>query len=120
MTEDQSVVGRRRIYYDSDGNETLIASDSEEEDAGEEDDKEEAKHEFTKGEDSIIWYLSVLQPFHINASNDGLDSKVGSVKMSSLCCHGCSNCSEISLAFRVASPLYYLFCLSCFSLNRTE
>ncbi|CAM6040754.1 unnamed protein product [Sphagnum compactum] len=55
MTEDQSVVGRRRIYYDSDGNETLIASDSEEEDAGEEDDKEEAKHEFTKGEDSIIW-----------------------------------------------------------------
>ncbi|CAK9195831.1 unnamed protein product [Sphagnum troendelagicum] len=55
MTEDQSVVGRRRIYYDSDGNETLIASDSEEEDAGDDDDKEHVKHHFTKGEDSIIW-----------------------------------------------------------------
>ncbi|CAM6066177.1 unnamed protein product [Sphagnum tenellum] len=55
MTEDQSVVGRRRIYYDSDGNETLIASDSEEEDAGDDDDKEHVKHDFTKGEDSIIW-----------------------------------------------------------------
>ncbi|CAM6036269.1 unnamed protein product [Sphagnum compactum] len=55
MTEDQSVVGRRRIYYDSDGNETLIASDSEEEDVGDDDDKEHVKHDFTKGEDSIIW-----------------------------------------------------------------
>ncbi|KAH9546913.1 hypothetical protein CY35_11G005800 [Sphagnum magellanicum] len=57
MTEDQSVVGRRRIYYDSDGNETLIASDSEEEDAGDDDDKEHVKHDFTKGEDSIIWMM---------------------------------------------------------------
>ncbi|KAG0563224.1 hypothetical protein KC19_8G013400 [Ceratodon purpureus] len=55
MTEDQSVVGRRRIYYDSDGNETLIASDSEEEDPGDDDDKEEPKHDFSKGEDSLIW-----------------------------------------------------------------
>ena len=58
MTEDQSVVGRRRIYYDSDGNETLIASDSEEEDPGDDDDKEEPKHDFSKGEDSLIWYLA--------------------------------------------------------------
>lgn len=58
MTEDQSVVGRRRIYYDSDGNETLIASDSEEEDPGDDDDKEESKHDFTKGEDSLIWYFT--------------------------------------------------------------
>ncbi|KAI8018591.1 Histone-lysine N-methyltransferase CLF [Camellia lanceoleosa] len=31
MTEDQSVVGRRRIYYDQNGGEALICSDSEEE-----------------------------------------------------------------------------------------
>ncbi|KAL2641345.1 hypothetical protein R1flu_008932 [Riccia fluitans] len=51
MTEDQSVQGRRRIYYDPVGNETLIASDSEEEEIEE----EEVKHEFSKGEDYIIW-----------------------------------------------------------------
>lgn len=55
MTEDQSVVGRRRIYYDSDGNETLIASESEEEDPGDEDEKEEPKRDFSKDEDSLIW-----------------------------------------------------------------
>ena len=57
MTEDQSVVGRRRIYYDSYDNETLIASDSEEEDTGDDDDKDEPKHDFSKGEDSLIWYI---------------------------------------------------------------
>ena len=31
MTEDQSVLGRRRIYYDQNGGEALICSDSEEE-----------------------------------------------------------------------------------------
>ncbi|KAL3685325.1 hypothetical protein R1sor_003347 [Riccia sorocarpa] len=51
MTEDQSVQGRRRIYYDPVGNETLIASDSEEEEIEE----EEVKHEFSKGEDYVIW-----------------------------------------------------------------
>ncbi|BBN12183.1 protein MpCXC3 [Marchantia polymorpha subsp. ruderalis] len=51
MTEDQSVQGRRRIYYDPVGNETLIASDSEEEEIEE----EEPKHEFSKGEDFLIW-----------------------------------------------------------------
>lgn len=56
MTEDQSVVGRRRIYYDSFDNETLIASDSEEEDTGDDDDKDEPTHDFSKGEDSLIWY----------------------------------------------------------------
>lgn len=54
MTEDQSVQGRRRIYYDPVGNETLIASDSEEE----EPEEEEPKHDFSKGEDFIIWYVS--------------------------------------------------------------
>jgi len=70
MTEDQSVVGRRRIYYDSDGNETLIASDSEEEDPGDDDDKEELNHDFSQNEDSLIWYLAStrvdLTSFHYN------------------------------------------------------
>eukprot|EP00249_Psilotum_nudum_P018319 c26746_g1_i2 orf=1648-3561(-) len=51
MTEDQSVLGRRRIYYDQSGGEALICSDSEEE-LG---DDEEEKHEFSKGEGFIIW-----------------------------------------------------------------
>ncbi|KAH7429765.1 hypothetical protein KP509_09G065000 [Ceratopteris richardii] len=52
MPEDQSVVGRRRIYYDQNGSEALICSDSEEETAEEEDEK----HEFSKGEDYILWH----------------------------------------------------------------
>ncbi|XP_026656133.1 histone-lysine N-methyltransferase EZ1 isoform X2 [Phoenix dactylifera] len=51
MAEDQSVVGRRRIYYDPYGNEALICSDSDEEIA----DLEEEKHEFSEGEDQILW-----------------------------------------------------------------
>jgi len=51
MAEDQSVVGRRRIYYDPYGNETLICSDSDEEIA----EPEEEKHEFSEGEDLILW-----------------------------------------------------------------
>ncbi|CAN4093536.1 unnamed protein product [Withania somnifera] len=39
MTEDQSVVGRRRIYYDQNGGETLICSDSDEEGLEEEEEK---------------------------------------------------------------------------------
>ncbi|XP_076893935.1 histone-lysine N-methyltransferase CLF-like [Bidens hawaiensis] len=50
MTEDQSVVGRRRIYYDQNGGEALIASDSEEEAI----DEEEEKKEFVDSEDYII------------------------------------------------------------------
>lgn len=49
MTDDQSVVGRRRIYYDQNGGEALICSDSEE-DAVEE---EEEKNEFNESEDFI-------------------------------------------------------------------
>ncbi|KAJ7973061.1 Histone-lysine N-methyltransferase [Quillaja saponaria] len=49
MAEDQSVVGRRRIYYDQHGSEALICSDSEEEIA------EPEKHEFSEGEDRILW-----------------------------------------------------------------
>uniref|UniRef100_Q76I95 [histone H3]-lysine(27) N-trimethyltransferase n=1 Tax=Petunia hybrida TaxID=4102 RepID=Q76I95_PETHY len=50
MTEDQSVVGRRRIYYDQNGGEALICSDSEEE--GLED--EEEKKEFVESEDFML------------------------------------------------------------------
>lgn len=52
MAEDQSVVGRRRIYYDNqyDG-EALICSDSEEEVT----EPEEEKHDFSEGEDRILW-----------------------------------------------------------------
>lgn len=51
MAEDQSVVGRRRIYYDQQGSEALICSDSEEELT----EAEEDKHEFSEGEDRILW-----------------------------------------------------------------
>ncbi|KAK9166256.1 hypothetical protein Scep_001447 [Stephania cephalantha] len=50
MTEDQSVVGRRRIYYDQNGGEALICSDSEEEII----DDEEEKKEFGDSEDYIL------------------------------------------------------------------
>ncbi|KAM0970743.1 hypothetical protein ACFX15_018178 [Malus domestica] len=50
MTEDQSVVGRRRIYYDQNGGEALICSDSEEEAV----DEEEEKRDFVESEDFIL------------------------------------------------------------------
>jgi len=50
MAEDQSVVGRRRIYYDRHGSEALICSDSEEDI-----ETEEEKHEFSEGEDRFLW-----------------------------------------------------------------
>lgn len=53
MAEDQSVVGRRRIYYDSHGNEALLCSDSEEDIV----EPEEEKHEFAESEDKILWYV---------------------------------------------------------------
>ncbi|XVF80679.1 hypothetical protein PTKIN_Ptkin15bG0093800 [Pterospermum kingtungense] len=54
MAEDQSVVGRRRIYYDQHGSEALICSDSEDDIA----DPEEEKHDFSEGEDRILWTVS--------------------------------------------------------------
>ncbi|KAF2283740.1 hypothetical protein GH714_014701 [Hevea brasiliensis] len=50
MTDDQSVVGRRRIYYDQNGGEALICSDSEEEiiEEGQE------KRDFIDSEDYIL------------------------------------------------------------------
>ncbi|XP_034690420.1 histone-lysine N-methyltransferase EZA1 isoform X2 [Vitis riparia] len=51
MAEDQSVVGRRRIYYDQHGSEALICSDSEEDIP----EPEEEKHEFSESEDRILW-----------------------------------------------------------------
>ncbi|XP_031740123.1 histone-lysine N-methyltransferase EZA1 isoform X2 [Cucumis sativus] len=53
MAEDQSVVGRRRIYYDQHGSEALICSDSEEELA----EPEDEKHEFSEGEDRVLWII---------------------------------------------------------------
>lgn len=50
MTEDQSVVGRRRIYYDQSCGEALICSDSEDDIVEE----EEEKKEFGITEDFII------------------------------------------------------------------
>ncbi|KAL5983546.1 hypothetical protein ACLOJK_017633 [Asimina triloba] len=60
MTDDQSVLGRRQIYYDQYGSEALICSDSEEEvpEPGEE------KHDFSEGEDQILW--KVLQEHGLN------------------------------------------------------
>ncbi|ESQ37853.1 hypothetical protein EUTSA_v10028423mg [Eutrema salsugineum] len=52
MAEDQSVVGRRQIYYDQHGGETLICSDSEEEP-----EPEEERREYSEGEDSVIWLI---------------------------------------------------------------
>lgn len=50
MADDQSVVGRRRIYYDQNGSEALICSDSEEEIT----ELEEEKHEFSEAENRIM------------------------------------------------------------------
>ncbi|TKW20033.1 hypothetical protein SEVIR_4G059000v4 [Setaria viridis] len=50
MSEDQSVLGRRRIYYDASCGEALICSDSEEEGIDDEEEKKEFKH----SEDCII------------------------------------------------------------------
>ena len=51
MGEDQSIVGRRRIYYEQHGGEALVCSDSDEEVT----ETEEAKHEFSEGEDRLLW-----------------------------------------------------------------
>lgn len=59
MTEDQSVVGRRRIYYDPEGGEALICSDSEEETV----DEEEEKKEFAESEDHILRLVYVYYHF---------------------------------------------------------
>lgn len=50
MADDQSVLGRRRIYYDQNGSEALICSDSEDDTVEEEDDK----YEFGEGDDSLL------------------------------------------------------------------
>ncbi|KAL8527215.1 hypothetical protein ACS0TY_005189 [Phlomoides rotata] len=50
MADDQSVVGRRRIYYDQDGSEALICSDSEEDLAQ----QVGQKREFSEGEDHLM------------------------------------------------------------------
>ncbi|KAK1420450.1 hypothetical protein QVD17_22060 [Tagetes erecta] len=54
MADDQSIVGRRRIYYDQNGSEALICSDSEEELT----EPEEEKHDFSETEKRIIRMVS--------------------------------------------------------------
>ncbi|MED6184002.1 hypothetical protein PIB30_043128 [Stylosanthes scabra] len=51
MGEDQSIIGRRRIYYEKHGGEALICSDSDEEVT----ENEGVKHEFSEGEDRLLW-----------------------------------------------------------------
>ncbi|XP_055818046.1 histone-lysine N-methyltransferase EZA1 isoform X2 [Solanum dulcamara] len=60
MAEDQSVVGRRRIYYDQHDSEALICSDSEEDIA----EPEGEKRHFSEGEDKILRMAS--QEFGLN------------------------------------------------------
>ncbi|XP_027349429.1 histone-lysine N-methyltransferase EZA1-like [Abrus precatorius] len=48
MAPDQSVIGKRQIYYDQHGGETLICSDSDEDEPAEE------EHKFTEAEDEIL------------------------------------------------------------------
>ncbi|KAL1543964.1 [histone H3]-lysine(4) N-trimethyltransferase [Salvia divinorum] len=50
MADDQSVLGRRRIYYDQHGSETLICSDSEDDLVQ----LEGEKREFSEGEDRLM------------------------------------------------------------------
>ncbi|CAA0831987.1 Histone-lysine N-methyltransferase EZA1 [Striga hermonthica] len=50
MADNQSVVGRRRIYYDPHGSEALICSDSEEEIIQ----VEKEKYDFSEGEDRVM------------------------------------------------------------------
>ncbi|KAJ1415796.1 SET domain [Sesbania bispinosa] len=51
MPEEQSIIGKRQIYYDKRSGETLICSDNDEEPT--KDDK--VKHDFSRGEDRILW-----------------------------------------------------------------
>ncbi|KAJ1412560.1 SET domain [Sesbania bispinosa] len=51
MLEEQSVIGKRQIYYDKHGGETLVCSDSEEEST----EADEVKHDFNDVEDQILW-----------------------------------------------------------------
>ena len=61
MADDQSVVGRRRIYYDQNGSEALICSDSEEEIT----EPDEEKHEFSETENRIIRLVQTTHYFQM-------------------------------------------------------
>lgn len=61
MADDQSVVGRRRIYYDQNGSEALICSDSEEEIT----EPDEEKHEFSETENRIIRLVQATHYFQM-------------------------------------------------------
>lgn len=55
MTEDQSIVGKRQIYYDPYEGETLFCSDDSDSDSDEDlKENEEVKYFFSQGEDQIL------------------------------------------------------------------
>lgn len=79
MAEDQSVVGRRRIYYDQNGGEALICSDSEEELV----EDEEEKKEFRQVEDFILRMTiqeAGMSDFVLESLAQCLDRKPGDIK----------------------------------------
>ncbi|KAL2935203.1 Histone-lysine N-methyltransferase EZA1, partial [Bienertia sinuspersici] len=65
MADDQSVVGRRRIYYDQFGNEALICSDSEDDVLR----VEREKHDFSEGEDRILWRAFQEQGVNVDVAD---------------------------------------------------
>ncbi|CAA7409796.1 unnamed protein product [Spirodela intermedia] len=79
MTEDQSVVGRRRIYYDQNCGEALICSDSEEEMVEDEEDKKD----FGNHEDYVIRMTlqeNGLSDCVVDSLAQGLERKPSEIK----------------------------------------
>ncbi|KAM3229196.1 hypothetical protein ACQJBY_060233 [Aegilops geniculata] len=79
MADDQSIAGRRRIYYDSAGNEALICSESDEEIPQ----PEEEKHVFTEGEDQLIWKATQergLSPEDLNVICQFIDASPSEIE----------------------------------------
>ncbi|CAM0872898.1 unnamed protein product [Alopecurus aequalis] len=89
MADDQSIAGRRRIYYDSAGNEALICSESDEEIPL----PEEEKHVFTEGEDKLIWKATQengLSQEDINVICQFIDASPLEIEVFDCRLHGCS------------------------------
>lgn len=59
MVEDESVIGRIQIYYDKKEGETKIVSDSDGDNDEDLQEPEEAKHDFSQGEDQFLWYINI-------------------------------------------------------------
>ncbi|XP_004515047.1 histone-lysine N-methyltransferase EZA1-like [Cicer arietinum] len=81
MTKDQSFAARRNIYYEQRGGEALVCSDTDEELK----ENREVKHDFSHGEDQIIWMafeehnltkevLSIVQSY-IGGTNSEIEER---------------------------------------------